>query len=210
MEESLFLERSKEIEVSRSGFLPHWEKTGKLQFVTFRLIDSLPVDVVAELSRQKKQFIALNPKPWDENTTKEFLKIVTPFETTLLDAGYGSCMLRLKSVRRIVEENLHFHDNVKYKLLAYVIMPNHVHLLLAPLDKLPRILHSIKSYTSHEINEKFGREGALWQKEYYDRIIRNEAHLDNVVTYICQNPANLPQDNYSLYVNRALIAEILS
>jgi len=67
-----------------------------------------------------------------------------------LDSGAGSCWLRLEQIAIIVRDALLFHDGKKYRLIAWVIMPNHVHLLLQPFEgrHLPEILHSIKSFTA--------------------------------------------------------------
>ena len=69
-------------------------------------------------------------------------------------------------------------------------MPNHVHLLLIPSPgvHLPEILHSIKSYSAQKANEFLGRTGVFWQRESFDRYIRNEQHFRNVIKYIEENP----------------------
>src|SRR5690606_19456972 len=91
-----------------------------------------------------------------------------------LDAGYGECWLRSHEVASVVREALLFHHGAKYELVAWVIMPNHVHLLLRPREgvHLPDILHSIKSYTAQKANRILGRSGAFWQRESFDRYIR--------------------------------------
>ena len=69
-------------------------------------------------------------------------------------------------------------------------MPNHVHLLCTPVTghSLEEIMHSLKSYTANEANKILGREGRFWQKEYFDRYIRNARHFAKVVAYIENNP----------------------
>lgn len=90
----------------------------------------------------------------------------------------------------MVEETLIHFDDIKYKLIAYVIMPNHVHILIKPFGdhSLSSIMHSIKSYTSHEANNILRRKGFFWSKEYFDRYIRNHDHFVKTFDYIANNP----------------------
>src|SRR5436309_7676150 len=91
----------------------------------------------------------------------------------------------------MVQNALLFHDRVKYRLSAWVVMPNHIHLLCTPLGhSLAQIMHSLKSFTSSEANKMLGRSGRFWQKEYFDRFIRNARHFAKVVKYIENNPVN--------------------
>jgi REP element-mobilizing transposase RayT len=91
--------------------------------------------------------------------------------------------------------------SIKYQLTAWVIMPNHVHMLCTPHSaySLAQIVHSLKSFTASEANKILGQSGRFWQKEYFDRYIRNARHFARVVSYIEKNPvkANLcdrPED----------------
>jgi REP element-mobilizing transposase RayT len=107
-----------------------------------------------------------------------------------LDQGYGECHLKDHRVAKMVQDSLLFHDPDLYRLSAWVVMPNHLHLLATPAEdvELSVILHSLKSYTSHEANKILGRTGRFWQRESYDRFIRNHEHFMNVVKYIENNP----------------------
>ena len=106
-----------------------------------------------------------------------------------LDRGMGDCHLRDPVLAEMVQGNLWHHDGVKYRLLAWVIMPNHVHALVeiwqVPMGK---ILQSWKSYTSKEANRKLARTGTFWAEDYFDRYIRDEDHFRRVVRYIENNP----------------------
>jgi putative DNA methylase len=75
-------------------------------------------------------------------------------------------------------------------LLAYAILPDHVHLLIAPRKdvSLPEVMKAIKSFSAREINRRVGRKGAVWQQSYYDRVIRDESQLDSVIEYMHRNP----------------------
>ncbi len=157
--------------------LPHFTGEGLLQFVTFRLADSVP----AKLIERWKVLVDLT----DPDTAAAYRKKIERF----LDRGYGECDLRRRDVAKLVRDSLFFLDGKKYELIAWVIMPNHVHVLFLPLAvELEEIMHSIKSYTAHEVNKLLGRSGQLWAHESFDRYIRNETHRRNVIRYIEMNP----------------------
>ena len=98
--------------------------------------------------------------------------------------------------RTITLESLHYWDGRKWTLYAAVIMPDHVHALVQPLTlpqsagvfDLAEIIHSVKSFSVHQINRLRGRRGSLWQDERYDRIVRDEAEFLEKWQYIMNNP----------------------
>src|SRR5437870_122672 len=109
---------------------------------------------------------------------REELKLVNPGEAeaimrrrveAYLDQGHGSCYLKNPNVAGMGQDALLFHDPKKYHLAAWVVMPNHVHMLFTPSsgETLPRIMHALKSFTSSEANKMLGRSGRFWQKEYF-------------------------------------------
>ena len=155
------------------GYIPHLDGEEFLQFITFRLADSMPQDV---LDRWREE----------AETDAEFRKQVEQY----LDSGFGECHLAKPEIASMVRDALFHHADSKYRLDAWVIMPNHGHVLLAPLKgvHLPDVMHSIKSFTAHEANKLLGRSGQFWQKESFDRYIRNPKHYASVVRYIENNP----------------------
>jgi ferrochelatase len=92
--------------------------------------------------------------------------------------------------RTIVANALRHLDGTRYHLAAYVVMNDHVHALLTPVEgyELQEIVHSLKSYTTNVLHKETGRRGRLWQKEYYDRIVRDEADFLEKAEYILGNP----------------------
>ncbi|MBC8499860.1 MAG: transposase [Candidatus Atribacteria bacterium] len=88
---------------------------------------------------------------------------------------------------------INFMDTQKYELHASVILNDHVHMIINPIDKLSKIMHSVKSYTAHEINKKTNRKGKFWQDESFDKVIRNEKEFIEKIKYMVNNPikANL-------------------
>src|SRR5262249_7640478 len=109
-----------------------------------------------------------------------------------LDQGMGSCVLRQAALAALVASSLHHFDGKRYELGCYVVMPNHVHLVVRPLmpdaHPLEEILGSWKKYTSRRINGELKTADDLWQDESYDRIIRDEEHLWQVIQYVGSNP----------------------
>ena len=83
----------------------------------------------------------------------------------------------------------HF-DGERYRLLAWCVMPNHVHALIETKEGFPLadVLHSWKSFTGSQANKFLNRRGEFWQREYLDRFVRNAEHYEAVVAYIEENP----------------------
>ncbi len=92
--------------------------------------------------------------------------------------------------RDLVVAALRNFDNQRYQLAAYVVMNDHVHVMVKPLEghQLTAIVQSWKSYTSNRMQRGFGRIGAVWQKEYFDRVIRDDEEFSNQIAYILGNP----------------------
>ena len=159
------------------GYLPHFDGGEIIQFITFRLADSLPQNVLAHWKMQAERGLI---------TDIEVQRKIERY----LDTNIGNCYLNDERISSVVIETLKKFDGEKYKLIAWVLMPNHVHLLLRPLEgnSLGKIMHSIKSYTAHEANKILQLKGQFWSKEYFDRYIRNHEHYIKTVDYIENNP----------------------
>lgn len=106
------------------------------------------------------------------------------------DTGHGACWLCDKRVALLVENALLYFDGQRYRVIAWCVMPNHVHVLVELGEDWPLagILQSWKSYTAHEANKILKRSGDFWFREYFDRFIRDDRHFRDVVNYIEQNP----------------------
>lgn len=107
-----------------------------------------------------------------------------------LNNGYGACHLKDERIGRLIEEALLHFDDQRYHLIAWVVMPNHVHVLVEQVRGYPLgdIVHSWKSYTAIEANKILGRKGQFWYPDYFDRFVRDQEHLTNVIEYIHNNP----------------------
>lgn len=161
----------------RTHKLPHRDEAYLTQIITFRLHDSLPHDIVQTLAAE----LDINPKL----TIAQRKKI-----EAYLDAGYGACYLNIPQIAHLMEEALRFYDGKWYELIAWVVMPNHVHVIIHAGEgvRLATILKAWKSYTAHESNKVLGRKGRFWQIGYFDRFIRDDTHYSNAIHYIHTNP----------------------
>ncbi|MEO7298196.1 MAG: transposase [Verrucomicrobiota bacterium] len=156
------------------GYLPHFDAPGVRQFLTYRLEDGLP----ASRRREWESLLEL------EDERERQIQI-----EAYLDKGFGECHLRNPQVADMVQNGFLFFDDQRYRLLAWVVMPNHVHVLIELGEiSLAEIIHSWKSFTAKEANRMLNRTGAFWQVEYFDRYIRDEEHFRKAVHYIEWNP----------------------
>ena len=163
----------------RYGNLPHWRQDDSLYFVTFRLADSLPQSKLRRWRAERERWFREHPEPYDDATSLDYFVRFSSRMHYWLDQGYGECLLARREVRQIVIDAFSHFDAIRYLLDVWAVVPNHVHLIVAPARgyDLSNILHSWKSYTAKRINRMFGRSGAFWQSESYDHIIRHaEAH----------------------------------
>lgn len=129
-----------------------------------------------------------------------------------LDQGMGSCCLRETAIARLLAAEMHATDGERCELACYVVMPNHLHAIVRPLssanDSLEAILKSWKGNSARSINQRLQRAGTLWQRESFDRIVRDEEHLWRAVQYIGANPAKagLKPSNALLWIRPDWIA----
>lgn len=167
---------------SYRGYLPHFDNGERIQFITFRLYDSVPEHVIEQWKNE------LN---WRESLAADSKETIELYKRIELyaDAGYGQCFLKDKRIFQLIENTLLHFDQQRYELYEWKIMPNHVHLLckIYPAWNLENILHSWKSYTSHQANKILNRTGQFWMEDYYDRYIRDKTHFINTVKYIQNN-----------------------
>lgn len=175
--------------------LPHWEQDGCTYFVTFRLADSVPQEKLKLWQEQKEIWLRHHPQPWSEQVASEYEERFVEGLQKWLDAGYGSCVLQDDAIRAVVADALRHFDGERYALDVFVIMPNHVHLLVQPMPgfSLPGMLHSWKSYTSKIINKQLGRSGTFWLDENFDHAVRNLSQLEHFRRYIAENPGTAGQ-----------------
>jgi REP element-mobilizing transposase RayT len=185
----------------RSRRLPHWEVREAVYFVTFRLADSLPKHALQKIVSRRTDISATASQMTRELTASERRKLgqlhARRIERTL-DAGAGECFLRNSAVACVVANALKEFDGKRYRLFAWCIMPNHVHVLFQTMGKtsLSGILHSWKSYSAKVANQILDRKGEFWQREYHDHLIRNRIEFDRAVLYVAGNPSKAALKNW--------------
>lgn len=185
------------------GYLPHFNSPVHVQHVTVHLADSLPKSAIDCIDSQLECIS-------EEERVIERRKRLHEW----IDAGHGSCILQEQELGDVVQEAFHSFDGERYRLFAWVVMPNHFHVLFQPMDAwtLSKIVGSWKRYTATEIKkwlrarQESGDPGRntlpcgpssepsflsgelpIWPREYWDRYIRNEKHFNAVIDYIHYN-----------------------
>ncbi len=172
--------------------LPHWTADGATYFVTFRLQDSLPVSLAQEARLERMNIIRTAQQIHRDLTDSEHdrLRNLRRKLELALDKGIGQCWMLNPAIACVVADAIQHFDRERYDLFAWCVMPNHVHAVFRPIGEcqLDRILHSWKSFTAHQITRSYGCPRPFWQREYYDRIMRDEQELLRAVRYVQNNP----------------------
>jgi len=183
--------------------LPHWNQDRATCFITFRLGDSIPTKLLADWRNEREEWLQNHAKPWSTESEMEYHKRFSTRIDQWMDQGYGSCLLANPANADQVAVTLHHCDGVRYLIHSRVIMPNHVHVLMSPTsgESLSQIVAGWKRFSATKINKAGETSGSLWQKDYFDRLIRDWDHFINIVRYIRRNPqkAQLKSAHFSLY-----------
>ncbi len=118
-------------------------------------------------------------------------------ENIIDEAQYGETYLKQPELAQIMMDSFHYLDGKDFKLVCYCIMSNHVHFIAYKFQKpVEQIMKSFKTFTAHQINLKLNRKGRLWQREYYDRIIRDRNDLSAKIDYVVNNPVKINLVNH--------------
>jgi putative transposase len=204
--------------------LPHWYVPNAAVFITFRIAGTLPKPALKRLKQKQEDLLSTTPTGLSVSAHRRNVhqQIFLDYDQ-LLDNSRTLRWLSTPSIAAVVRSTLWQHHESLYRLLSYSIMPNHVHVLLRPFETaladvdisldepigeaslnhspLAKLMHSIKSYSAHEINRKLKRAGQLWQHESYDHWIRDDEDMERVVDYIDANAptsrlSNKPHEYY--------------
>jgi len=165
--------------------LPHLHPSEGIFFITYRLVDSLPKEIVNALHdeyKNEKESILIQP-----NKHSYFVAFDEYMDKYKSDKNY----LSILEIAEINKKAIHYYDSNYYQLISYCIMSNHIHLVIKLTEKAPdlsQIMHSIKRFTAKESNIVLNQKGAFWMKESYDHLIRSNKELKNVVNYVINNP----------------------
>lgn len=156
------------------GYLPHYDAPCITQLVTIRLADSLP----ASRRGEWEHLLSIEGDRQHRRRLEEYL-----------DRGMGDCWLGRPEIATLAESALRHFDGERYGLAAWVVMPNHLHVLVDVWDvPLSKLIGGWKSFIAHEANRLLRRTGDFWEREYLDTAIRDETHRRTAVRYIENNP----------------------
>lgn len=178
------------------GVLPHLKREGGIYFVGFRQHGSLPREVLLRFKAERDAILqkALAAKrPLTRHEQEELFRWYSERVDRYLDAGHGECQLRRPALADIVAGALKFFDQQRYDLRAWVVMPNHVHVVVQPRPPHPlsEILHTWKSFSAHKINENIPKKIVpFWQGESFDHLIRDDDDLHRCSHHTLMNPVN--------------------
>lgn len=162
------------------GFLPHWDFDKSTQAITFRLADSVPAELIKQWNQELDTMLDSDVRE------KELHRRIAKYE----DTGNGCAVFRNQACAAIIQNKLLEGHSCRYSLIDWCIMPNHVHVLVRLMENqtLAGIVKSWKGGSAIEINRILQRKGTLWQRDYYDRYVRDMDHLYNCIAYIHHNP----------------------
>lgn len=184
-----------ELKIEYRRNLPHFLPQGATFFIIFRLDGSLPVSVIKELKEEAK-ILENQIKNYVQDKLKRKRLIADQrklyfgkFDKLLNKGETGPIWLKDDPIRKVVADAIHYRDKIEFNLICYSIMSNHVHMVIVELTKpLYKIMQSLKRYTSRESNKLLDREGAFWQAESYDHVVRNQTEFIRIINYTVKNP----------------------
>lgn len=200
-----------EIKIFYQRHLPHYQPPGNTFFVTLRLAGSLPLYVIQKLKSEYEAQLKLISGIQNEKVKRERYQdyqtsYFEKFDSVLGNYKNSVSWLRQTAVAEKVKEAIHYYDGKSYDLITYALMPNHVHMVFAPINVgrfseppksgrngvstyiVAKILQDLKKYTAVECNKILNRSGAFWQHESYDHVVRDEDELSRIIEYVLNNP----------------------
>lgn len=179
------------------GYLPHCDKPGLTQFITFRLWDSMP----ASRRGEWEHLLSINERSNAPRTgasgdaSPVGARSIASREQRIkledyLDRSLGECFLRDPRIAALAETAMRHHHRQRFQMLAWVVMPNHVHALIRVGDTTPlsKIIQNWKSISAVAANKLLGRSGDFWQLDYWDTFMRDDVQTRKAIRYIENNP----------------------
>ena len=195
--------------------LPHWSQAGVVCFITCRLDDSMPRDVVERWHIDRREWLkahGIDPdgSQWraavqvlDRSVQCEFFARFSGEWHEELDKCHGACLLKDPENSKIVADSLLKFNSDRYWMTDFVVMPNHMHLLVVfpDDDSMLKQCEEWKRFTGRRINQRTGNSGRFWQQDGFDHLVRSEAQFLHFRRYIANNPlkAGLRSGDFVLY-----------
>lgn len=182
--------------------LPHWSQAGTISFITWRTWDSIPKRVLEGWLAEREAWLkqhGIDPDSidWqkrlaalDVRAVEEFKRKVSDRWNEHLDDCHGDCVLKRPELSKIVADSLRHFDGDRYELTDYVVMPNHVHLLVVFPDESLMLTQcdSWKHFAATQINRRLNRQGRFWQQDGFDHLVRSVEQFEYLRLYIADNP----------------------
>jgi REP element-mobilizing transposase RayT len=204
--------------------LPHWSQSDTISFVTWRTWDSIPKDVLTAWLEERKHWLGerkIDPERvvWKLQLLRlpaaerrEYYERFSTRWQNMLDSCHGECVLRQPSIAKIVSDSLLSFDGRRYKVTDFVVMPNHVHLLVSfsPGFDMLRQCANWKHFTARAINAHLGRSGRFWQTDGYDHLVRSPEQFLTLRTYIADNPVRARLRGASSFIFHDWIRRLLN
>ena len=180
---------------------PHRHQPLAVCFLTMRLNDPIPKSVVQSWHRQRLEYLARHgvdcSGDWKvglQSMTPEqleaFNKHFSRQRESMLDNCLGQCQLaNPEAAEEVTKSLLNFHGD-RYWMGDFVIMPNHVHCLVAfkSVEIAKTQPGGWMRYSARKINKLLGRDGSLWFPEPFDHLVRSNIQLEYLRKYIRENP----------------------
>jgi REP element-mobilizing transposase RayT len=208
--------------------LPHWEQPGATYFITWRTMDSLPRAVLQEWLADRDAWLRHHGLPIirphhdrssghgsagpniPQHLLAEYRRFVSDHWENRLDECHGECVLKRAELARTAAESLLHFDGERYVMGDFIVMPNHVHLLVGlPCEgQLLSQCRSWKRFTATEINKRLGRRGVFWQDESFDHLVRTPEELEHYQRYIAENPVKARLSEGSCFHYRTTIRSV--
>lgn len=211
-----FFDPNDDLLITRRG-LPHWAQDGRVVFITWRMADSLPAEILSPWRNRRAAWLARHQIDPQNPNWKKHLHDLPPAEVAefhasfteawhgLLDQGHGSCALRLPDCAAVVRDSLLHFDGERYQIHGFVIMPNHLHLLVTFPDREAMLAQceSWKRFTGTQLNRHLGTTGRFWQQDAFDHLVRHETQYLRLLRYLAENPvkAKLKAGEYVLHLS---------
>ncbi len=182
--------------------LPHWAQAGTVSFITWRTWDSMPRHVIEAWLADRNAWLIrnrINPDApdWEARVERLPRKEQLAFRNRIaarwqdhLDDCHGACVLRRPELGGIVANSLKHFDGDRYTLCDFVVMPNHVHLLVVFPDSeaMVKQCYSWKHFTGVQLNRALDRRGAFWETDSFDHLVRSVEQFEYLRQYVAENP----------------------
>ncbi len=202
-----------DFQITAGSNLPHWFQPKVTYFITFRTEDSLPIGVAQRWYTERTAWLAqhgitTSAPDWKDKLAdlpkrhrKHFHETFSRQYMENLDKGLGACVLSRPELSKIVADSLLFFDGDRYHIGDFVVMPNHIHLLVCLLEgtNLLKQCRSWKKFSANRINKALDITGRFWQEESFDHLVRSPEQFCAIQQYIRKNPSHLQNGEYFLH-----------